>query len=44
MFIPFSPSWFISMQGLPTLSTQNKLFGNENKTNDHTQKTIYVEK
>ena len=32
-----SPSQLIIMQTLSTLSTQNKLFGNENKANDHTQ-------
>ena len=30
------------MQILPILSTQNKLFGNENKANDHTWRLINV--
>ena len=36
-FNPFSKSKFTSLYILLTLSTQNKLFGNENKANDHTQ-------
>ena len=36
---PFNPSQFIFMWVLIllTFSTQNELFGNENKSNDHTQ-------
>ena len=34
---PVSPSQLISMQILLTIFTHNKLFGNENKVNDHTQ-------
>ena len=41
---PFSPSQFISMSILLTLSTQNKLFGNDNKVNNHTQQFILEEK
>ena len=37
---PFSPGQFINMQILLILFTQNTLFGNENKVNDHTQKTV----
>ena len=36
----FSPSQFVSMQIILTLSKQNKLFGNENKAEDHTQQFI----
>ena len=41
---PFSPSQFTNMQNLLTLSTQNKLFSNENRANNHAQQLIYVEK
>ena len=37
---PFSPRQLISMKILLTLSTQNVLFSNENKVNDHTQHFI----
>ena len=37
---PFSPSLFINMLILPTLFTQNKLFGNGTKANDHAQHFI----
>ena len=37
---PLSPSQFVSIQILLKLSKQNKLFGNENKVNDHTQQFI----
>ena len=39
-FNPLRPSQFNSMQILLTLSTQNKLFGNENNVNDQTQQFI----
>ena len=35
-----APVSFISMKILPGLSTQIKLFGNENRANDHTQQFI----
>ena len=37
-------SFIISVLSILTLSTQNKLFGNENKANDHTQQFVFDEK
>ena len=39
---PSSPSQFINIYILPTLYTQIKLFGNENKAKDHTQQFLYL--
>ena len=41
---PFSPSQFISVYVLLLLYTQNKLFGNENKANDHILSQHFISK
>ena len=39
-----APASFMKIYFLPTISLQSKLFGFENKGNDHTQQAVQYEK